>query len=204
MRKSLIILFLIYISMTGCQNTGKNIQANPTYSPAVLSLIQKLGSENINISSKAREDILNLEEEALYPLIDSLKDENPLIRGHAAHILGQGGYEEAVIPLISTLEDKNKIVRLWVIFALGQLKNPKAVDPLILKLRDENKLIRVYSIIALYSIGNDKAMEAIEKALAEEENPFVINVTENILNKDENPEVIDLNLPLNKGFISEK
>jgi len=74
---------------------------------------------------------------AVEPLIQALKDKDPVIRFGAADALGGIGDKRAVEPLIEALKDEDAAVRAWAALALGNIGDERAVEPLTKALKDE-------------------------------------------------------------------
>ena len=71
---------------------------------------------------------------AVGPLIQALKDDDPIVRKKTAEALGRIGSERAVKPLIQALKNDEAGVRKNAAKALGEIKNDKAIKPLIKQL----------------------------------------------------------------------
>jgi len=102
---------------------------------------------------------------AVDPLIESLKDEDDLVRADAASALGYIGDPRAVDPLIESLKDEDKWVRSSAALALGYIGDPRAVDPLIESLKDEYKWVRADAASALGYIGDPRAFDPLIESL---------------------------------------
>lgn len=126
----------------------------------------------------------NIGEPAVAPLIATLKDSDPQVRGFAlAALVGIGG--PAVEPLIAALTNganqqtpeighkskKRKSqptpvdpVRQGAVNALGEIKDPRAIQPLAATLRDPNSDLRESALQALGNIG-PAALQSLIAAL---------------------------------------
>jgi len=104
--------------------------------------------------------------EALAPkLVPLLKSKDPLVRAHAAGVLGKAGDRAAVGPLIDALGDEDKDVRRRAALALGMLGEGKAVDPLVKLLQDDYWATRANAARALGMLGEKRAKAALVSAL---------------------------------------
>ncbi|MEX2739467.1 MAG: HEAT repeat domain-containing protein [Candidatus Wukongarchaeota archaeon] len=105
------------------------------------------------------EDVLwalfEIEEPAVEPLIEALKDEDWNVRWGAVFSLGKMEITKAVDPLIKTLKDENEHVRSESIEALIEIGKP-AVESLIKALKDESGLVQTLAKIALEKIKMKK------------------------------------------------
>ena len=104
--------------------------------------------------------------QTLRGLLDS---KAPLVRAHAAGILGKVGDKAAVEKLIDRLGDEHQDVRRKVAMALGRLGDARAVAPLI-EILSEDKAFgaRSKAALALGLIGDEKAIAPLVAALADE------------------------------------
>ena len=105
--------------------------------------------------------------------ISDLKSGIPEFQKRAAWSLGEMENRSAVPHLIETLKDIDPEVRGMVAWALGEIKDVSALNPLLEALSDKNDYVR----------------EMIVKAIGEFNNPETINVLENILINDPNPDI---------------
>ena len=103
---------------------------------------------------------------ALSPkLITLLGSGDPLVRAHAAGILGKIGDKAAVDPLIKALGDEHKDVRRKAALALGRIGDGRATQPLLKQLGDEYWASRAHAASALGRLGDGGAVDPLVKAL---------------------------------------
>lgn len=77
------------------------------------------------------------------PLIELLRDGDPLVRYHAARILGDIKDQRAAKSLVAVLEgDDTESVRKAAITSLGEIGDPGAIQPLTEALNDKSKEIQ--------------------------------------------------------------
>jgi len=81
--------------------------------------------------------LLRIGAPAVEPLIQALKDKDPVIRFGAADALGGIGDRRAVGPLIEALNDEDDAVRAWAALGLGKIGDERAVEPLTEALKDD-------------------------------------------------------------------
>lgn len=104
--------------------------------------------------------------------IKDLENEDKVIRGNAAEVLGKIKTEIAIDSLINTLtNDEDSNVRGSAVTALGNIRNEKAVTPLINTLtNDEDSNVRRSAANALGNIKNEKATDSLINALKTDKN----------------------------------
>ncbi len=127
--------------------------------PALLDAFQN-GSRSARLrSGVVLRDLGPGAEAALSPLEETLKDEDPAIRGSAAGIIGAIGpkAEPALPALIAALEDEDRGVRERVVVALGQLAPtlPEAVAALEKATEDDDQWVRKEAAEALKNIRRE-------------------------------------------------
>ncbi|NVM21382.1 MAG: HEAT repeat domain-containing protein [Desulfobacterales bacterium] len=103
-------------------------------------------------------------------LIAALKDNDPLVRRHAAQALGEIKEPRAVKPLVAALKDTNSLIRRHAVKALGKIKDPRAVKPLIAVLNDKDAAphIRAAAAEALGWFKEPRVVESLVSALKDE------------------------------------
>ena len=90
------------------------------------------------------------DERAIFPLINLLQDDCPLIRVSAAYALGRNPSPDAVEPLIRQLNlDFNGYVRKGVVWALGNCRDRRSLEPLVDALRTDIPAVRLWSASSL-------------------------------------------------------
>jgi formylglycine-generating enzyme required for sulfatase activity len=193
---TLILLILMFPLLHGCRLElvkpagGKLESVNP--------LIKKLGDKDSHIRNSAENELVNMGEQAVEPLIGGLGDINVLVRCHAAMALGKIGDKRAVDPLVKVLSDKNEYARLYAVRSLGMIGDERAVDPLIRALGDKDEEVRIYAVEALGKIGDKSAVESLISAL-DDESEDVRRGAAYVLNK-----MFSLSEDKIKGVTSEK
>jgi HEAT repeat protein len=93
---------------------------------------------------------------AVEPLVELLKDDNPVIRRQCVIVLGALKDKRAVNSLISVLKDENAAVRREAVIALGDIGDNRAVEPLISALFEPERFIDISADISksLKKIGD--------------------------------------------------
>jgi HEAT repeat protein len=91
-------------------------------------------------------------------LIEHLANDSALVRGIAAHVLGEIGASSAEEALLPLLHDENGHVRSAAAEALGRLHSARAVQPLLAMLADEYVSVQESAIRALAEIGDENAL----------------------------------------------
>ncbi|MDY0386056.1 MAG: HEAT repeat domain-containing protein [Methanolobus sp.] len=100
----------------------------------VESQIQDLNDENVSVKSEAEEELVEIGEPAIDPLIEVLSGKNEVTQTRvvAAKILGKIGDKRAVEPLIQTLDEQQYWeTRNASAVALGDIGDRSAVEPLV-------------------------------------------------------------------------
>jgi vesicle coat complex subunit len=108
---------------------------------------------------------------ALDPLLNALRDADPLVRVNAALALGEftgtrPQLSSIAESLIVTLDDDLDPVRAMAASALGRLKDPRAVEPLIGLLDDGSDVVRKTAVAVLRSFDDTRAREALARGSA--------------------------------------
>lgn len=112
-----------------------------------------------NIAKQEWKDVIKHKNNALVPLIQCLKNENPHIRQGAIWALGEIRDKQAVEVLIRYLKDENTQVRRNIAEALGKTGDTRAVEDLIRCSEDEDQGVRINALGALGEIGDKRAIE---------------------------------------------
>ena len=121
------------------------------------------------IAKKEWDEISNIGNSAIEPLIQALKDEDRDVRERSACILGEMGNVRAVEPLIQTLKDEHQDVLIATAEALKKIGKP-AVEPLIQALTDGNNNVQWGAAEILGAIGDERAVEPLIQALTDGNN----------------------------------
>lgn len=135
-------------------------------------LIDSLEDEDELVRTQACESLELIGEPAVQPLINALNNPNKNIRRYSARVLGNMGNEKAIEPLIQNLRDDNKWVRRETSGALSKMGDP-AIEPLIHLLDDSDWKVRGGAAWALGGIASKRAVEPLIKSLLEDDNGFV-------------------------------
>jgi HEAT repeat protein len=119
-----------------------------------------LGRQPIEVSTK-------IGKPAVKPLIADLKDNDPIVRSHAAQALGVIKDPRAVEPLIAILNDEEPLIQRQAIKALRKIDDPRALNPIITVLNDKNResYVRMSAADALGRFGDFSGVEALVAAL---------------------------------------
>lgn len=104
------------------------------------------------------EELGNMGDVAVHPLISLLSDPDPVIREFAAQMLGELKASDAIDTLISALSDSVSRVRNNAVGSLGDIGSKKAIEPL-LSLLEGNKETgsRNFVYRALGEIGSEES-----------------------------------------------
>ncbi|MDR2623661.1 MAG: HEAT repeat domain-containing protein [Methanobrevibacter sp.] len=121
--------------------------------------ISKLNDEDVEVRMWAVNNLEGIEDEKIIqPLIETLKDENPLIKHKVAKILGDMG-ELAADFLIVTVDKEEGDFKKFASFALKETRSKKATDYFVDCLDNVDWGIRK---IAVRSLGELEAVEHID------------------------------------------
>lgn len=134
--------------------------------PAVPKLIEKLAEPEprrravempvTDVGLSAAVALGAIGDDALEPLVDSLRDQRPRVRELAAFALGEMGPDarEAVPSLVDRLDDVEKSVRVEAAWALGTIGSDAgdSIAALVQTLTDEDDFVRAKAAEALGSI----------------------------------------------------
>lgn len=77
----------------------------------IKTLMEELGSDNLETSQDAAEKLVKFNKAVIPSLLDGLKKTDGSLKGQIAFLLGRIGNREAVVELIGTLKDENAYVR---------------------------------------------------------------------------------------------
>ena len=126
---------------------------------ALEPLIQVLknGDRDWHVVRGAAEALGEIGKPVFEPLMQALKDEDPIVRTGVAVALGRIGDARAVEPLIQALKDDWGGVRFEAAEALGKIGDARAEEPLTQVLSDEDRRIREAAKKALASITANSA-----------------------------------------------
>ncbi|MHC4284508.1 MAG: HEAT repeat domain-containing protein [Planctomycetota bacterium] len=125
------------------------------YISDVDSHIESLRDQNWLIRHNAA---TTLGETNMQVLVSALADKSELARETAAEMLGEKRYGRALDALINILTDESPRVRSAAAGALGRIKDPKATEALIGRLRDSDLGVRKNVVGALGEIGDSRAV----------------------------------------------
>jgi HEAT repeat protein len=104
---------------------------------------------------------------ALRPLLDLLRDADPLVRHHAAHVLGKIGDPRASDALIDALQDHDATVLAKAAFALGRIGDARAITALVGLLGHDSRELQSTLVTVLEGFG-PPAVPALLDALQHE------------------------------------
>jgi HEAT repeat protein len=104
-------------------------------------------------------------ESALQPLLEALKDPDPVVRWCAASALGQLRSESALPALLEALKDPEASVRLRAASALGQLRPESALPPLLEALKHPDAHVRGRAAGALGELRPESALPPLLEAM---------------------------------------
>lgn len=121
--------------------------------------INKLTNEDLKIRTLAVNSLKGVKNEKIVqPLIETLKDEDILIKYDIAKILGDMG-ELTVEPLIAKIEKEDDDFKKFASLALKETKSKKAIDYFVDCLGNEDWSLRK---IAIRSLGELKAVDYMD------------------------------------------
>ncbi|MDP3980198.1 MAG: HEAT repeat domain-containing protein [Chlamydiota bacterium] len=110
-----------------------------------------------------------LAEESFSLTLEALNDPHPLVRKHAAMLLGVLKDKRAVASLRGRINDEDAQVRDHTILALGLLDDKGSIDLIQVHLSDDDEMVRASSALAL---GILKARSATDKLIQALSDPF--------------------------------
>ena len=129
---------------------------------AVGTLVLLLQDRVPAVRDEAMVALKNIGEQAIIPLVTSLKDKNWRTRLKATEALGVLGSKTAVQPLIEMVQsDPDTAVRQDAIQALGNIGDPSAVEQLLGVLNEPR--LQVQAVEALGKIGDSRALPTLMK-----------------------------------------
>lgn len=133
----------------------------------IRALVECLGVEDQMLREACKDELTSIGQPAVEPLLEALKDEDPLVRRNAIYILRNIASEEGFISedsvdlLIKALEDEDPEVRRYVTFTLGYTGGPAAVDALLNTLDDEDPWVVQGAVSALGNIGDPSTVDPL-------------------------------------------
>ena len=132
---------------------------------AIDGLIRILGNENQQLRESAAWKLQQTGEPAVEPLMAALNDRSPLVRKHAAAILGNRRVAKAIEPLRRLLKDKDPEVRAAAATALGSFKDIATCNSLLLLMQDKDDAVRAGALDGLNKMGYPWLLETYIRAL---------------------------------------
>ncbi len=101
----------------------------------------------------------------------ALKDDNAMVRAHAAEALGDVGAEGSLQALLVAVEDEHQLVRQKAIAALGEAGDSRAQSRLERALRDSRPEVRFQAVIAYARVATSRedALKAIVFATGDDD-----------------------------------
>ncbi len=123
---------------------------------AVITLNQKL---------RDRELKGKLEKKSFELTLKALNDAHPLVRRHAAILLGILKDTRAKEILISHIQDEDSEVRKHVVLALGLLQDPSVAPQVMMHLKDEDAEVRANAALSLGLLRAEGSVSALVEAL---------------------------------------
>jgi len=115
-------------------------------------------------SEQAASALVRIGAAAVEPLIATLADERPVLRGNAACVLGWIGDVRAAGPVSALVKDADPYVRVCAATALGGIADPATVDGLIAALGDEDEDTRMMAAMGLGRKKNERAVDVLLEA----------------------------------------
>lgn len=125
----------------------------------------------ITLNQKLRDRELKgkLEKKSFELTLGALDDPHPLVRRHAAILLGILKDARAKETLSAHVEDEDSEVRRHTVLALGLLQDPLVVPRIIPRLKDEDAEVRASAALSLGLLKAEQALSALTEAL---QDPF--------------------------------
>ncbi len=149
----------------------------------VKALMEKLGSDDIDVSQDAAGKLAELGKSVIPSLIDVLKGASIALKGQIIFLLGRIGDKDAVPVLVEVLKDENAYIRRNAAEALGKIKNEGAIASLSTSLFDEDSAVRERSAWALGEIKDTRAVESLLDRMSDEKDEMVKTSAVNSLGK---------------------
>ena len=106
--------------------------------------------------------LVRLGDAAVTPLIQLLRDADPQIRHHAAHVLGKMRDPRALDAMIDVLRDDDATVVAKAAFGLGQLGDPRAILPLVALVGHESRELQSTLASVLERFGHSAVAPLVE------------------------------------------
>lgn len=129
------------------------IRSEESLEPLIEALSTKGVNKNIKQSSAKLLGLIG-DEKAIDTLIDTLRDNNKLVRREASTALSKMG-DKVVEPLINILDDDDWRVRGAAAWALGKIGDKRAIGPVKSLLDDESGFVRTGAKFAIDNIENN-------------------------------------------------
>ncbi|MBI4650923.1 HEAT repeat domain-containing protein [Candidatus Desantisbacteria bacterium] len=123
-------------------------------SRAIPHLIKTLGNNDPEVRIYTIKALISFGYEAINPLLEAIKSQDPFVRAGAVTALGDIAGSEAFNPIVSLVNDKNEDVLLAVSHVMGKIGSDLAIEPLVKFLKHKNKNIRINAVRSLGIIGN--------------------------------------------------
>ena len=139
----------------------------------IKALIVKLGSDDLNISLDAAQELYKLGKSAIPDLLEALKQADIALKGQIIFLLGRIGDKDAVPALVQILADENAYIRRNAAEALGKIKNEGAISSLATSLFDGDIAVRERSAWALGEIRDARAVESLLDRMIDEKDGMV-------------------------------
>ncbi len=165
---------------------------SPALEPLMRTLLDSgrrlVGGEHHYLADGLVKALAALGQVAVGPLIETLKNTDWYVRGHAAETLGRIGDSRAFEPLLHALDDPNDSVRSSAAWALGRVGNPRAVEPLIEFLkREKEDMARANAIVALGSLRDRRVISVLRKVAQSEHCVAALKAKEALWNQFNEP-----------------
>lgn len=137
------------------------------YGAAAVQPLAKLAKESVfHRSIRAVECLADLRDaQAVKPLLESLRSDEPGVRSAAAAALGQVGDARAVDPLLRALRDPHRQVCLAAASSLSRIGDVRAVEPIIDLLVHRAPDVRAGALDALGRLRDARAVPNIVQCL---------------------------------------
>jgi HEAT repeat protein len=147
------------------------------------TLIEQLGSSDINKSMEAADKLASLGENAIEPLIKGLNGASLYLKGQIIFLLGRIKDKEATPVLTAALREDNAYVRRNATEALGKIRDERAIANLLVVLFDEDISVRQRAAWALGEMGNPQALEGLLDCMRDEKEEQVRSAVVDALGK---------------------